>query len=111
MFTKKSSNDRSKRHIGSPVSEIERLLKLNIQQQLHYINTFQNIKDHNPENPKKISNYLASETVEGPALPLQSIHNVHGGDGLPTSMLSIGNSIANHVLEENLEHPSGLLVD
>ena len=54
---------------------------------------------------------LATETIEGSALPLQSIDDVHGSDGLPLGMLGVGDSIANNILQENLENASGLLID
>lgn len=44
----------------------------------------------------------ATETVEGAALPLESVDDVHGGDGLAASVLGVGDGIANNVLEESL---------
>jgi hypothetical protein len=55
--------------------------------------------------------HLAAEAVEGAALALEGVHDVHGGDGLPASVLGVGDSVADDVLEENLEHRAGLLVD
>ena len=37
--------------------------------------------------------YLTSESVEGLALPLEGIDNIHGGDGLPASMLGVGDGV------------------
>merc|ERR1711966_326503 len=54
---------------------------------------------------------LASEAVQGAALALEGVHDVHGGDGLPASVLGVGHGITDHVLEEHLEHGAGLLVD
>ena len=54
---------------------------------------------------------LTSETVEGAALPLEGVDDVHGGDGLPLGVLSVGHSVADHVLQEDLEDGAGLLVD
>ena len=56
-------------------------------------------------------NCLTSETVQGTALPLEGIHHIHSGDGLPLGMLSVGDGITDNVLKENLQNTSGLLVD
>jgi hypothetical protein len=57
------------------------------------------------------STTLVAETVEGAALSLEGVHDVHGGDGLAASVLCVGDGIANDVLQEHLEHSAGLLVD
>ena len=44
----------------------------------------------------------AAEAVQGPALPLEGIDNVHSSDGLPLGMLSVGNSVADDILQEHL---------
>merc|ERR1719430_405022 len=54
---------------------------------------------------------LSAETVEGAALPLEGVDDVHGGDGLPLGVFGVGDGVADHVLEEDLEDASGLLVD
>jgi hypothetical protein len=54
---------------------------------------------------------LTSEPVQGAALALQGVHDVHGGHGLPAGVLGVGDSITDHVLEEHLEHRPGLFVD
>merc|ERR1712240_487112 len=54
---------------------------------------------------------LTSESVEGAALPLEGIDDVHGGDGLPLGVLGVGDGIPDDVLKENLEDATGLLVD
>ena len=54
---------------------------------------------------------LAAEAVQGAALPLQSIDDVHGSDGLPLGMLGVGDGIPDDVLKEDLEDTTGLLVD
>jgi hypothetical protein len=59
---------------------------------------------------RQVSN-LASEAVESAALALEGVHDVHGGNGLPASVLGVGDGIADDVLEENLEHRASLLVD
>ena len=40
---------------------------------------------------------LATEAVEGLALALERVDNVHGGDSLPLGVLGVGHSIADHV--------------
>ena len=54
---------------------------------------------------------LTAESVESPSLPLQSVDNVHGGDGLPLGVLGVGDGVTDHVLEENLQYASGFLID
>ena len=54
---------------------------------------------------------LTAESVQGPALSLKSVDDVHSCDGLPLGMLSVGDGIANHVLKEHLQDATGLLVD
>ncbi|XP_028712048.1 uncharacterized protein LOC114682366 [Peromyscus leucopus] len=54
---------------------------------------------------------LASEAVQGAALALERVDHVHGGDGLALSVLGVGDGVADHVLQEHLQHPAGLLVD
>lgn len=54
---------------------------------------------------------LASKTVQSTALALQGVDDVHGSDGLPFSVLGVGHSIADHVLQEHLQHPAGFFVD
>lgn len=54
---------------------------------------------------------LAAETVQSAALPFQCVDDVHGGDGLTLGVFGIGDSVPDDVLEEHLQHASGLLVD
>jgi len=54
---------------------------------------------------------LAADAVEGAALALEGVDHVHGGDGLAAGVLSVGHGLADHVLEEHLEHRARLLVD
>ena len=55
--------------------------------------------------------FLASEPVEGAALALEGVHHVHGSHGLPACVLSVGDRVADDVLQEHLEDAAGLLVD
>jgi hypothetical protein len=54
---------------------------------------------------------LSSKPVEGFALPLEGVDHVEGGHGLAACVLSVGNCIADNVLEEHLEYTASLLVD
>ena len=56
-------------------------------------------------------NCLATETVEGTALTLESVNDIEGGDGLALGMLGVGDCVTDDTLEEGLENTAGLLVD
>ncbi|CAB3370576.1 Hypothetical predicted protein [Cloeon dipterum] len=60
---------------------------------------------------KRCTNSLAAEAVEGAALALEGVDHVHGGHGLPLGVLGVGDGVADHVLEEHLQHTASLLVD
>lgn len=54
---------------------------------------------------------LTAEAVQSPALAFQGVDDVHGSDGLPLGVLGVGDGITDDVLQENLQHTTGLLVD
>ena len=54
---------------------------------------------------------LTAESVQGTALTLQGVDNVHGCHGLPLGVLGVGDGITDDVLEEHLQDTTGLLVD
>ena len=54
---------------------------------------------------------LTSETVKGSALSLEGIDNIKSSDSLSSGVLSVGHSISDDVLKENLKDTTGLLVD
>jgi len=54
---------------------------------------------------------LGTETVEGAALALQRVDDVHGGHGLAASVLRVGHSVTDDSLKEHLENATRLLVD
>ena len=56
-------------------------------------------------------NNLTSESVEGTSLPLEGIDNIHSGDSLPLGVFSVGDSIPDNILKENLKNTTGLLID
>jgi hypothetical protein len=53
----------------------------------------------------------ASKAVECLSLPLESVDDVHGGDGLPLGVLGVGDGVSDDVLQEHLQYAPGLLVD
>lgn len=55
--------------------------------------------------------HLATETVEGAALPLEGVHDVHSGDGLSAGVFGVGDGILDDVLQEHLQHASNLLIN
>ena len=58
-----------------------------------------------------IQQFLAAEAIQSTSLALERIHNIHGRDCLPLGMLGVGDSVADDVLQEHLEHTTGLLLD
>ena len=54
---------------------------------------------------------LTAEAVQSAALTLQSIDHIHGGHGLSLGVFGVGDGITDHVLQENLQHTTSLLVD
>ena len=54
---------------------------------------------------------LTAKSIEGAALTLEGIDNIHGCDSLPLGMFSVGDSITDDILKEDLEDTSGLLID
>ena len=54
---------------------------------------------------------LTTESIESPALTLQSIDDIHGSDGLSLGMLGVGDGISDDILKEDLEDTTGLFVD
>ena len=58
-----------------------------------------------------VARRLSAESVEGLALALERVDDVHGRDGLAASVLSVRDRVADDVLKEDLEDTAGLLVD
>lgn len=54
---------------------------------------------------------LTAEPVEGTALTLQRVDDIHGSDRLALGVLRVGDGIADDVLEEDLQNAAGLFVD
>jgi len=53
----------------------------------------------------------ASKTVQSSSLSLQSVDDVHSGDGLSLGVLSVRDSVSDHILQEHLEHTPRLFID
>ena len=60
---------------------------------------------------EQVAMSLTSESVQSASLPLEGIDNIHGGDSLPLGVFGVGDGIPDDVLEEHLQHATGLLVD
>merc|ERR1719320_2361955 len=69
------------------------------------LNLFENL-----EQQHHVAN-SASEAIESTSLPLESVDHIHGGDGLPLGVLSVGDRVPDHILQEDLQNTSCLLVD
>ena len=54
---------------------------------------------------------LTAKTIQSTTLAFQSVDDVHGGDGLPLSVLSVRDGVTNDVFKEHLKDTSGFLVD
>ena len=54
---------------------------------------------------------LAAEAVQGAALALQGVHDVHGSHRLAASVLGVGHRVTDDVLQEDLQDTAGLVVD
>ena len=54
---------------------------------------------------------LTTETVEGAALSFQSVDNIHGSNSLALGVLGVGDGITDHILQEDLQNTTSLLVD
>ena len=54
---------------------------------------------------------LTSESVEGTSLAFESVHHIHGSHRLPLGVLGVGDGIPDHILQEHLQHTTGLFVD
>ena len=58
-----------------------------------------------------VAGLLATEAVQGAALPFQCIHDVHGSDCFSLGVLAVSHRVPDDVFQENLENTSALLVD
>ncbi|XP_036047250.1 uncharacterized protein LOC118586208 [Onychomys torridus] len=61
--------------------------------------------------PKDIQLARRIRGERGASLALERVDHVHGGDGLALGVLRVGDGVADHILQEHLQHPAGLLVD
>uniref|UniRef100_A0A2P2Q315 Histone H4 n=1 Tax=Rhizophora mucronata TaxID=61149 RepID=A0A2P2Q315_RHIMU len=55
--------------------------------------------------------HLTTKTVQRPALPLESVDDIHGRNSLTTGVFGVGNSITYHILKEYLEDTASFFID
>jgi hypothetical protein len=55
--------------------------------------------------------FLTSETVQGFALTLEGVDDIHGRHSLTTSVLGVSDGITNNILQKDLEDTSSLFVN
>jgi hypothetical protein len=55
--------------------------------------------------------FLASEAVQSAALSLQCINDIHGGDGLPFRVFTVGDSVSDDIFKEDLQDSPGFLIN
>ncbi|KAK9059784.1 hypothetical protein SSX86_020488 [Deinandra increscens subsp. villosa] len=63
------------------------------------------------KHPTYIINLLTSKSIQSSSLPLQSINNIHGRHRLPPSVLSVGHSVTNNILQKDLQDATCLFID
>lgn len=54
---------------------------------------------------------LTTKAIQGTALALKGVHDIHRHDGLPTSMLCVGDGVPNNRFQKDLEYVAGLFID
>lgn len=59
----------------------------------------------------EVESSLTTKAVEGAALTLQCIDNVHGCYCLPLGVFGVGDGVTNDVLQKDFQDASGLFVD
>ena len=57
------------------------------------------------------SDNLTAESVQGASLALEGVDHIHGGHGLPLSVLGVSHGVTDHILEEDFEDSTSFLVD
>ena len=60
---------------------------------------------------KRLLTRLTAEAVQGLALSLQRVDDIHGGDRLASGVFSVRNRITDNVFQEHLQDTSGFFVD
>lgn len=55
--------------------------------------------------------YLLPEAVEGVSLTLESVHDIHCGNGRATSVIGVQDSIMHHFLEKNPEGSACMFIN
>ena len=52
-----------------------------------------------------------SETIDGSALSLEGVNDVHSSDGFSAGVFSVGDGVSDNAFEESLEDLSGVVID
>ncbi len=60
---------------------------------------------------REVVDSLSTESVEGSALSLESVDDIHGGDGLSLGVFGVGDGISDDIFQENFEDTSGFFID
>lgn len=60
---------------------------------------------------KRLLTRLTAEAVQGLALSLQRVDDIHGGDRLSSGVFGVRNRITDNVFQEHLQDTSGFFVD
>ena len=60
---------------------------------------------------KRLLTRLTAEAVQGLALSLQRVDDIHGGDRLSSGMFGVRHRITDNVFQEHLQDTSGFFVD
>ena len=58
-----------------------------------------------------MNSWSATETIDGSALSLEGIDDVHSSDGFSAGVLSVGDGVPDDAFEEALEDLPGVVVD
>lgn len=54
---------------------------------------------------------LTAKAVEGSALPLERIDDIHGSDSLAPGVLSVSDGVSDDILQKDFQYSPGLFVD
>jgi hypothetical protein len=60
---------------------------------------------------EKYKDSSAAEAVEGAALSLESVDDIHSRNGLPAGVLRVGDGISDDVFEERLKNLARVVID
>ena len=55
--------------------------------------------------------HLTAKALQGSSLAFEHVDHGHGGDRLALGVLRVGHGVPDHIFQEHLEHPGGLLIN